>query len=84
MHGTDTVSAIIARKTIAPAEVTWLRQEVFKDGVTDDKEAEVIFRLNEECTEKDESWNQLYVDVLTDYFVRCEELGQHWSALRFR
>ena len=69
MHGTDIVSAIIARKTIASTEVTWLRQEVFKDGVTDDKEAEVIFRLNEECTEKDESWDQLYVDVLTDYFV---------------
>ena len=69
MHGTDIVDAIIARKTITATEVSWLRQEVFKDGLTDDKEAETIFHMNEECTEKDESWNQLYVDVLTDYFV---------------
>ncbi len=69
MHGTDIVGAIIARKTITSTDVTWLRQEVFMDGVTDDKEAEAVFRLNEECTEKDESWNQLYVDALTDYFV---------------
>ena len=69
MHGTDIIGAIIARKTITATDVTWLRQEVFRDGVTDDKEAEAVFRLNEECTEKDESWLQLYVDVLTDYFV---------------
>lgn len=69
MHGTDIIGAIIARKSITSTEVTWLRQEVFRDGVTDDTEAEAVFRLNEECTEKDESWLQLYVDVLTDYFV---------------
>ena len=69
MHGTDIVSAIVARKTITETEVSWLRQEVFGDGITDDKEAETIFRLNEECAERHESWNQLYVDVLTDYFV---------------
>lgn len=69
MHGSDIIGAIVARGAISPTEVTWLRQEVFRDGVTDDKEAETVFRLNEECKERDESWDQLYVDVLTDYFV---------------
>lgn len=69
MHGTDIIDAILARKSISATDVTWLRQEVFRDGVTDDKEAETVFRLNEECEDKDESWNQLYVDALTDYFV---------------
>jgi hypothetical protein len=69
MHGTDIISAIIARKTITSTDVAWLRREVFQDGATDDTEAEAIFRLEEECTEKDESWPHLYVDALTDYFV---------------
>ena len=69
MHGTEITSAIIARKAISSADVTWLRQEVFRDGVADDKEVETLFRMNEECVEKDESWSQLFVDALTDYFV---------------
>lgn len=69
MNGTDILDAIIARRTITSTDTAWLRREVFADGVTDDKEAEAVFRLNEECTEKDESWSQFYVDALTDYFV---------------
>ena len=69
MHGTDIIGAIIARKTITSTDVAWLRREVFQDGAADDTEAEAIFRLDEECTDKDESWPQLYVDALTDYFV---------------
>jgi hypothetical protein len=69
MHGTDIIAAIIARKSITSTDVAWLRREVFQDGATDDAEAEAIFRLDEECTDKDDSWPQLYVDALTDYFV---------------
>jgi hypothetical protein len=69
MHGTDIIDAIIARKTITSTDVDWLRREIFQDGATDDIEAEAVFRLDEECTDKDESWPPLYVDALTDYFI---------------
>jgi hypothetical protein len=63
------IGAILARKTITATDVEWLRREVFQDGATDDVEAETVFRLDEECTDKDKSWPRLYVDALTDYFV---------------
>lgn len=69
MHGTDMIGAILARKTITAADVEWLRREIFRDGATDDVEAEAVFRLDQECTDKDDSWARLYVDALTDYFV---------------
>ncbi len=69
MHGTDIVSGILARKAITATEVTWLRQEIFADGACDRSEADLVFQLNDECREKDESWHQLYVDALTDHFV---------------
>lgn len=69
MHGTDMIGAILARKTITAADAEQLRRDIFSDGATDDVEAEAVFRLDQECTEKDESWPRLYVDALTDYFV---------------
>ncbi len=69
MHGTDIVSRILARKAITATEVTWLRQEIFADGACDRTEADLVFQLNDECREVDDSWRQLYVDALTDHFV---------------
>ncbi|UCH74406.1 MAG: hypothetical protein JSU82_00645 [Rhodospirillales bacterium] len=69
MHGRDIISAMLVRKSITADDVELLRREVFQDGAADDVEAEAIFRLDEECTDKDAGWPQLYVDVLTDYFV---------------
>lgn len=50
-------------------DVARLRRALFKDGAIEADEADLVFRLNDECSDRDESWNQLYVDALTDYFV---------------
>jgi hypothetical protein len=69
MHGTDIVSGILARKAVTAEEVALLRKTIFADGACDRDEADLVFQINDECGEKDESWNQLYVDALTDHFV---------------
>lgn len=69
MHGTDIVSGILERSAITTEEVALLRKTIFADGACDRTEADLVFQINDECREKDESWNQLYVDALTDHFV---------------
>ena len=64
-----TAEAIIARGRMTEDDVARLRREIFEDGKTDIDEAETVFRLEDECRDKHESWNQLYVDALTDFFV---------------
>ncbi len=69
MHGADIVSGILARGAITAEEVAQLRKRIFVDGECDRAEADLVFQINDECREKDESWDQLYVDALTDHFV---------------
>lgn len=60
---------ILAKGRMTAEDVILLRRELFRDGATDQDEADLIFRLNDECRDRDESWNQLYVDALTDFFL---------------
>lgn len=50
-------------------DVAQFRRALFQKGPIEAAEADLVFRLNDECRERDESWNQLYIDALTDYFV---------------
>lgn len=65
----QTGAAILASGRITAENVATLRREIFQDGATDRQEADLVFELNDRCRDKDESWNRLYVDALTDYFV---------------
>lgn len=60
---------ILNRGRMTDEDVSQLRREIFRDGAADKDEPELVFRLNDECRDKDESWNQLYIDALTDFFV---------------
>lgn len=62
-------TAILETGRMTADDVGRLRSALFDDGMVEAQEADVIFRLNDECRDRDESWNQLYVDALTDYFV---------------
>ncbi len=61
--------AILARGRMTEEDVARLRREIFADGAADHAEAELAFRLNDECREKHESWDRLFIDALTDHFV---------------
>lgn len=68
-HALATAEAILGRGRMGEDDVARLRREIFEDGRTDADEADMVFRLEDECRDKHESWNQLYVDALTDFFV---------------
>jgi len=65
----DLVEEIAFGDTITADDVSRLREEVFGDGVTSRREAEVVFRLDGACANKEAAWLEFYVDALTDHFV---------------
>lgn len=65
----DPVGVIEAKGSITSDDLLILRQSVFKDGVVDMTEADAIFSLDRNCSEKAAVWAEFYVDSLTDYFV---------------
>ena len=60
---------ILAGGAIDANDVLRLRQEVFKDGIVEREEADLVFYLNDHGAENDEAWNRFFVGTLTDYFV---------------
>lgn len=65
----DLVDALIARGTITEDDVLALRRTVFRDGVIDTREAELVFELERSCQEKAPGWGAFYCEALTDYIV---------------
>ena len=63
------IDAIAREGRISAQTVRHLREEVFRDGATDRREAAAIFQLDRACSEKDPEWSRLDVDALTDHFV---------------
>ena len=55
--------------TIGDEDVLRLRREIFADGLVDRAESELIFRLEKNCQDKCQAWNEFFVDALTDFFV---------------
>jgi hypothetical protein len=69
MSTSEVFQELLMSGKIAAEDVARLRAEIFADGAADREEAEAIFRLNGGCPDKHESWNELYVDALTDFYV---------------
>lgn len=65
----DLLMSVAEEGTITPAQILKLRWEVFGDGVVDRAEAQALFDLNDACAIKSPTWNDFFVDSLTDYFV---------------
>lgn len=70
------ISAIMSVGKITAADVKALEEKGFPDGITSQGDAEIVFRLDRESTNKDPSWNQAYIDWLTDYYIwKTEPVG---------
>lgn len=60
---------------IDAGKVLRLRQEVFRDGVTDRDEANFLFYLNEQAgPSNDDAWYYFFVEALSGYFVHKQEI----------
>jgi hypothetical protein len=65
----DAVDIICASGAIGAADVLELRRTLYNDGQISRDEAEQIFRLDQNCADKDPTWAAFYVEALTDFFV---------------
>ncbi|NBC33793.1 MAG: hypothetical protein GVY13_14055 [Alphaproteobacteria bacterium] len=70
---TDLVDTLIARGGIGEDDVLALRRSVFRDGIVDANEAEMVFALERQCRDKAPGWTTFYCEALTDYIVRRRE-----------
>lgn len=65
----DLVSSLIARGSITEDDVLALRRTVFRDGVIDAREADMVFVLDRDCRDKAPGWTAFFCEALTDYIV---------------
>lgn len=72
VHMTD----IIKSKSISPKDVFELRNTIYKDGITTEKQAATLVALEKVCTNKCADWSDYYVTSLADYILcHCEPHG---------
>ena len=70
MANNEAVEAILARGKISADDVLKLRYSVFWKGVVTPDDAEMAFALNDRLeANADPSWQQFFVEALTDYIV---------------
>lgn len=63
------IQSILNAGTITKEDVLMLRADVFQDGIVDRGEAEQVFLLNDACQDRHESWNDFFVEALTDFAI---------------
>jgi len=69
----DSVQEIANKQSISADDVLTLRREVFGDGIVSEAEAELLFRLNENCPKQDPKWVEFFLEGLTDFVVHQAE-----------
>lgn len=70
----ELVKNVIEDGIVDATEVVELRTAFYADGVIDKDEADFMFQINDAVTgnANDESYQQLFVDVLSDYVLKDE------------
>ncbi len=65
----EMLAQVAQRQTITAEDVQTLRRNVFGDGIVSGEEAEMLFQLNNSCSQQDASWSVFFIEALTDYIV---------------
>ena len=61
------ISAMIVGRKVTALDVSWLRREVFADGVVTREAAEELFAVERADIEKSPEWTDFFVEMVTDY-----------------
>jgi hypothetical protein len=61
------ISAMIVGRKVTAMDVSWLRREVFSDGVVTREAAEELFAVERSEVEKCSEWTDFFVEMVTDY-----------------
>ena len=61
------ISAMIMGRKVTAMDVSWLRREVFADGVVTREAAEELFAVERAKIAKAPEWTDFFVEMITDY-----------------
>jgi hypothetical protein len=67
---TSVIDHIESQGRITDADVLALRQLVYDDSVVSIIEADRIFALNDQITDRPQNWSEFFVEAVTDFLVR--------------
>lgn len=74
-------NTILVRGKITAEDVIRLQHDLFADGIRTTAEAELLFRMEADCAEKDVSWNGFFVEALAEYYIfNTEPTGELGEA----
>lgn len=68
----ETLAQVAQRQSITMQDVQAMRRDVFRDGIVSREEAHSLFVLNTTCSQRDDAWNEFFIEALTDYCVHQE------------
>ena len=60
---------VLSSGSISAEDVLSLRRAIYGDGEIKQDEADFLFHLNQKSRDNDGTWDEFYVEALTDYFV---------------
>lgn len=63
------VDEILSRGSIKDSDILRFRRVLYEDGVISPDEADLLFKINDECALKDAAWADLFIEGITDYIV---------------
>lgn len=71
----ELVNDVVRDGIVDAEEVQTLREKFYADGKIDKEEADAMFEINDAVTgaDNDPSYEQLFVDVLSDFVLKDEE-----------
>lgn len=71
----ELVDSVVADGIVDAEEVKEIRKVFYEDGKIDQEEADAMFEINDGVSgaENDESYQQLFVDVLSDFVLKDDE-----------
>jgi hypothetical protein len=61
------ISAMIVGRKVTAMDVSWLRREVFADGVVTREAADELFAVERADIDKAPEWTDFFVEMVTDY-----------------
>lgn len=68
----DSLAKLVARNRITADDVLDLRRTVYADGVVSRGEAEALFAMDNSCRNRDDVWDEFFVEAVSDYLVMQE------------
>lgn len=71
---------VLRRGSIKDTDVQVLRRSFYEDGIVSLEEADLLFRLNDGCSDKHASWADFFVEAIADFVIFQERPQGYLTA----